>query len=61
MTTDQTTTNADDTWRSTSPYTEADVNYLADVIAEARLRGIRNGALSLARVVLDAGYRRRAQ
>ena len=36
------------------PYTDADVETVADAIADARIRGIRNGPASMARVVLDA-------
>ncbi|MEU7170234.1 hypothetical protein ABZ949_01930 [Micromonospora tulbaghiae] len=36
----------------------ADVRELADVIADARMRGIRFGPYTLARAILDAGYRR---
>lgn len=36
----------------------AEVQHLADVIADAKLRGISAGNHSLARCILDAGYRR---
>lgn len=35
-----------------------EVQHLADVITDAHLRGIRNGPYTLARTILDAGYRR---
>lgn len=38
-------------------YTREHVDHLAEVIGEARLRGIQFGGFSLARAILDAGYR----
>ncbi|MEU8334730.1 hypothetical protein [Micromonospora tulbaghiae] len=38
-----------------------EVRHLADVITEARMRGIRFGPYTLARIILDAGYRREVQ
>lgn len=37
---------------------QAEVNALAEVISEAKLRGIEHGHWSLARAILAAGYRR---
>lgn len=39
-------------------YTEADVRALADILADAAMRGIRYGTATLARTILDAGWRR---
>ena len=39
-------------------YGNEEVHELADVIADAYMRGIRYGASSLARAILDAGWRR---
>ncbi len=41
-------------------YTDSDVQALADVIADARLRGIVLGCATLARTILDAGWRHRS-
>jgi hypothetical protein len=58
-----------DAWRSPAPlpvvttsrgeYGEDEVRALADVLADAHLRGIRYGTATLARVILDAGWRHR--
>lgn len=42
------------------PYSTDDVLDLQDVIADARIRGIGPGTFSLARAILEAGYRRAA-
>jgi hypothetical protein len=39
-------------------YAEGEVRQLGEEIAEARLRGIQFGSYAMARIVLDAGYRR---
>lgn len=39
------------------PYTDGDVLDLQDVIADARIRGIGTGTYSMARAILEAGYR----
>lgn len=39
--------------------TDAEVQALSEVIADAYLRGIRAGSATLARVIIDAGWRRR--
>lgn len=39
-------------------YTDADVQALADHIVDAAMRGIRAGSATLARTILDAGWRR---
>lgn len=38
--------------------TRAEVNHLAEVISEAKLRGVSAGAWTLARMILAAGYQR---
>ncbi|MFC3504827.1 hypothetical protein ACFOOK_28200 [Micromonospora krabiensis] len=39
---------------SDKPYTDTDVETVADVIADARMRGMATGGYSMARAVLDA-------
>lgn len=43
------------------PYTDDDVDALADVITDARMNGIIVGPASLARWILDRGWRRTAE
>jgi hypothetical protein len=43
---------------SLNMYGDAEVQHLADVITDARLEGILAGPWTLARYILDAGYRR---
>jgi hypothetical protein len=42
----------------TATYSDADVEQLADLIADARMRGMATGGYSMARAILEAGYRR---
>jgi hypothetical protein len=41
-----------------TPYDVEEVLALQDVIADARMRGIGSGTFSMARAILEAGYRR---
>ncbi len=41
-----------------APYTSADVEHVADLIADARMSGMATGGYSMARAILEAGYRR---
>ena len=41
-----------------SGYTDTDVTALAELLTEAHQRGMRAGGFTLARFILDAGYRR---